>query len=117
MSRRPTPYRERITAFCQANGIEIPRNFDAPQSSERFVIVDQSCTPPRLMSRSTFFEKTLLSWVEEARRLGKEIRILDIKRQCELQYGEDGKLRRGAAIDALSDRERAERTWLKATDA
>ena len=112
-----SPYRARIVEYCQGNGIVVPKNFDAPQSSERFVLVDASSSPPTLFARSTYQEKELIDWGRELMGQGKNVRFFDFKRQCELVLGEDSKLVKGAAIDALSAEERRQLEWRKRHDA
>ena len=108
-----TPYRARIVEFCRGNGIAVPRNFDAPQSSEKLVLVDASSKPPSLFHRSTYQESQLLDWAQELIGQGKAVRFFDFKRQCELVLNERGKLVRGAAIDALCAEERRQLEWRK----
>jgi hypothetical protein len=112
-----TPYRARIVEYCQGNGIVVPKNFDAPQSSGRFVLVDASNSPPILFSRSTYQEKQLLEWARELMSQGKNVRFLDFKRRCELVLDEHGKLLKGAVFDALSSEERRRLEWRKQHEA
>jgi hypothetical protein len=112
-----TPYRARIVEYCEGNGIAVPKNFDAPQSSERFVLVDASSSPPILFARSTYQEKQLLDWGREMMGQGKSVRFLDFKRQCELVLDEHAKLVKGGAIDALSAGERRQLEWRKQHEA
>jgi hypothetical protein len=112
-----TPYRARIVEFCRGNGIVVPNNFDAPQSTEKLVLVDNSRSPPTLFSRSTYQEKELLAWGQELMGQGKAVRFFDFKRQCELILDQSGKLVRGAAIDALSAEERRQLEWRHRNEA
>ena|SRR5688572_8587587 len=112
-----TPYRARIVEYCRGNGIAVPKNFDAPQSSERFVLVDASSSPPILFLRSTYQEKPLLDWGRELMDQGKNVRFFDFKRQCELVLNEQAKLVKGAVIDALSAEERRQLEWRKQHEA
>jgi hypothetical protein len=112
-----TPYRARIVEFCQVNGIAVPSNFDAPQSTQKLVMVDASRSPPTLFPRSTYQERELLAWGKELMGQGKPVRFFDFKRQCELLIDEQGKLVRGAAIDALCAEERRQLEWRHRNEA
>lgn len=112
-----TPYRARIVEYCKRNGIEVPSNFDAPQSSEKLVLVDFSVSPPVLHPRSTFREKQLLEWGQERIAQGKVIRFYDFKRQCELVLSDGGTLVRGESISALSAEEQRQLEWRQRSEA
>ena len=112
-----TLYQTRILDYCQRNGIIVPDNFCTATSPERFVIVDESVSPPALMPQSTPLEKELLDLANEARNAGRKIRLLDFKRCCELTIGSDGKFRRFRSIDAFSSEEQKQQDTLNQSDA
>lgn len=106
-----TLYRTRIVEYCQRNGIAVPWNFDAPKSSDKFVLVDFSASPPQLHPRSTFLKKELIDWGLNYIAQGKAIRFYDFKRQCELLLNDHRQLVRGETIFALSAEERRRLEW------
>jgi len=112
-----TLYQARIVDYCQRHGIVVPETFDSPKSPERFVIVDESSSPPSLMTRSTEQEKELLAWATELRQSGHNIRLLDFKRCCELAIGSDGTFKRFRNIDAFSNQEHKQQHALNQSDA
>ena len=112
-----TPYRARIVEYCQSHGIAVPGNFDAPDSSAKFVLVDASGEPPTLFPRSTYQEKQLLAWGHKLMSQGKAVRFFDFRRQCELLLDEHGRLVRGASIDALSAEEKRQFDWRQRNEA
>jgi hypothetical protein len=109
--RKSIPYRERILAFCQRNGIVVPPNFDAPRSSAKFVFVDLEVSPPTLLPRSTHREAEVFAILSHPDNAGRKLRILDFKRCCELDNSVPGKLVRGSAIDCLSVEENRQNEW------
>lgn len=108
-----TPYRDRIVEYCARAGIAVPKNFDAPKSSDRFVFVDLSGEKPVLLSRSVAFTRDVVSVLRDAPRSGRKLAALDFKRQCEVHLSESGTLECGTPIDALSAEERRRQEWLK----
>jgi hypothetical protein len=113
-SRQRIPYRERILEYCQRHGISVPRNFDAPRSSEKFVVVDESTSPPVLLPKSTYLKKEVIAVLTDPANAGRKLRALDFKHCRELHYGSDGKLIPGREIDCLCAEERRKRQWLAA---
>ena len=111
-----TLYQARIVDYCQRNGIVVPA-FDSPRSPERFVIVDESSSPPKLMTQSTEHEQELLTWANELRQGGRSIRLLDFKRCCELAIAGDGKLKRFRNIDAFDNEDHRHRENINQSDA
>ncbi len=112
-----TLYQSRVLDYCQRNGIVVPDNFCSPTSPERFVIVDETSSPPILMTQSTELEKELLSWANEIRQSGRNIRLLDFKRCCELAMVSDGKLKRFRNIDVFDNKEHKHQDKLNHSDA
>ena len=112
-----TLYEARVLDYCQRNGIVVPENFCSAMSPERFVIVDDTLSPPTLMLRSTVLEKELLDWAKEARDAGRRIRLLDFKRCCELTIASDGTFKRFRNFDAFGDEERRQQDTLNQSDA
>jgi len=80
-------------------------------------MVDESGSPPKLMTQSTELEKDLLTWANELRQSGRTVRLLDFKRCCELAIAGDGKLKRFRNIDAYSNEERRQQDKLHQSDA
>lgn len=112
-----TIYQARIQDYCQRNGITLPERFDSPAAPERFVMIDESSTPPALSPRSTAFEKELLIWAIEARTAGRMLRLMDFKRCCELSLTSDGKLKRFRNFDAFASEELKQQEKLSQSDA
>ena len=116
-SRQRIPYRERILEYCQRHRISVPRDFDAPRSSEKFVVVDESTSPSVLLPKSTYLKKEVIAVLTDPANAGRKFRVLDFKHCRELHYGSDGKLSPGSEIDCLCAEERRKREWLAHTDA
>jgi hypothetical protein len=112
-----TLYQARIIDYCQRHGIVVPEGFITPKSPERFVIVDESSSPPSLMFQTTEHEKELLGWATEIRNTGRAIRLLDFKRCCELAISGSGTFKRFRNIDAYSNEERKQQDKLNQSDA
>jgi hypothetical protein len=112
-----TIYQARIHDYCQRNGIALPAHFDSPTSPERFVMIDETATPPAVSPRSTAFEKELLIWALEARAGGQMLRLMDFKRCCELALTSDGKLKRFRNFDAFTSEESKRHDDLSQSDA
>jgi hypothetical protein len=116
-SRQRIPYRERILEYCQRHRISVPRNFDAPSSSEKFVVVDDSTSPSVLLPKSTYLKREVIAILTDPANAGRKFRVFDFKHCRELHYGSDGKLTPGSEIDCLCAEERRKREWLAHTDA
>lgn len=108
-----TLYQARIFDYCQRNGIAVP-SFDSPK---RFVMIDESATPPTLLPQSTEQEKELMAWASEIRNSGRTIRVLDFKRCCELAVTGDGKFKRFRNIDAYGNEEHKQQDKFNQSDA
>jgi len=112
-----TLYQARIFDYCQRNGIAIPDKFESAKSPERFVIVDESASPPSLLPQSAAIEKDLLALTNEAREAGRRVRLLDFKRCCELTIASDGKFKRFRDIEAFSNDELKHQATFNQSDA
>jgi hypothetical protein len=96
--KRPTTYRDRVLAYCKANGIDVPKNFDVSKATDAIVAIDVSAKPHKLASRSTYQWKDALKFVRAMENRDKSFRVLDFKRCCELEE-RDGRLIRGASFE------------------
>jgi len=112
-----TLYQARIFDYCQRNGITVPERFDSPKSPERFVLIDESTVPPSLLPQTAAIEKDLMTLAKEARNAGRNIRLLDFKRCCELTIAGDGKFKRFRDIEAFSNQELKQQNTLNQSDA
>ena len=112
-----TQYQARIFDYCQRNGITVPDQLDSPKFPERFVLIDESCSPPCLLPQSAAIEKDLLVLATAARDSGRTVRLLDFKRCCELTIAGDGKFKRFRDIDAFSNAELKQQNTLNQSDA
>jgi len=112
-----TLYQSRIFDYCQRNGIALPDKFDSPKSPERFVLIDESTSPPSLLPQTAAIEKDLMVLAKAARDDGRTIRLLDFKRCCELTIASDGKFKRFRDIDAFSNEELKQQNTLNQSDA
>jgi hypothetical protein len=75
-SRQRIPYRERILEYCQRHRILVPRNFDAPRSSEKFVVVDESTSPSVLLPKSTYLKKEVIAILTDPANAGRKLRSI-----------------------------------------
>ncbi len=112
-----TLYQARIFDYCQRNGIALPDKFDTPKSPERFVLIDESTSPPSLLPQTAAIEKDLMQLAKQARDSGRTVRLLDFKRCCELAIAGDGTFKRFRDIDAYSNDELKQRDTLNQSDA
>jgi hypothetical protein len=112
-SKSRLPYRDRIVEYCARLGIQVPANFDAPKSSDRFVFVDVSGSQPVLLERSVAFTRDVTSILADVSQPRRKLVALDFKRQCEIHLSDAGRLECGDPIDALSAEERRRQEWLK----
>lgn len=96
------PYRQRILAYCQANGITVPENFDAPKSSDKFALLDLTTSPPSLVSRTTYLESEIVEFLARPENQSKRFRLLDFKRGVELSCTSEGKLEKIGAFQHIS---------------
>jgi len=103
--RLRTPYRQRILAYCEKNGVVVPRNFDISKSSDRLAVIDITGQPLRLVPRTTFLEKEVLQFLARPENAGKRFAILDFRRCCELEYHPSGKLVRGSTFPCKAEGE------------
>ena len=99
MAKPRTPYRQRITEYCALHGIVVPDNFDAPKSSDKFVLVDITNEPHRIISRSTYLPADVIRYITDPNSFDRKFRILDFKHCCEMSYAGGTKLIRGKQIE------------------
>lgn len=97
-----TPYRQRILWYCEKNGIVVPKAFDAPQSSERYALIDVSVEPNLLHKRTSFQTREIIRFIEHPENAGRTFKILDFKRGVELQYLGTPKLCKVAYFDCTA---------------
>ena len=99
MAKFRTPYRQRITEYCAHHGIVIPDNFDAPKSSDKFVLVDITKEPHQIVSRSTYLPADVIRYITDPNNEHRKFVILDFKRCCEMSYAGGTLLIRGRPIE------------------
>ena len=99
-------YRERIVEYCDRAGIIVPKEFDAPKSSDKFVVVDETENPATLHKYSTCIKKELVAFLTDSANADRRLRVLDFKHCCELVFDDGtGKFTKGESIDCLSQEE------------
>jgi len=106
-------YRERIVEFCDRAGIVVPKAFDAPKSSDKYVVIDETVHPATLHKYSTCMKKELLAYLTAPANAGRRLKVLDFKRCCELVFDGTGKFTKGQSIDCLSREERRQAAFLQ----
>jgi hypothetical protein len=100
-----TPYRKRILAFCEREGIVVPRSFDIAKASDRLALIDLTTRPPTLVSRTTYLTKDVVRFLNRAENSGRQFRILDFRHGFELKPDEDGRLVRSSAFAHRAENE------------
>jgi hypothetical protein len=93
------PYRQRILYYCETNGVVVPKDFDAPKSSDKFAAIDMTSQPPVLVKRTTYMEKEVIQFLQEPENSGRSFKILDFKRGLELVYEGGNKLSKVGTFD------------------
>jgi hypothetical protein len=77
-------YTDRIKAYCEEHGVEIPPGFFRHPAS-RYVAIHTDPTPPRLVAKTWFNQKDLVYYLTHLGQ-GREYRLLDFKDRQELHY-------------------------------
>ena len=77
----------------------VPKGFDAPKSSERYVAIDVSVEPNVLHNRTTFMEREVIQFLEQPQNAGRTFKILDFKRGVELRYAGGNQLLKVGTFD------------------
>lgn len=96
---RRIPYRARILAYCERNGIAVPHGFDASKSSDKFALIDLASTPPTLVKNTTCFEREVIEYLARPENRGCLFRILDFKRGVELRHDGGARLAKGEKFE------------------
>lgn len=91
-------YKDRIVAYCEAKGIEVPGGFHR-HSASRYVAIDMDSTPPKLVAR-TWFSQQDAEYFLRSLAPGRNVRLLDFKERHALLFDGGSRLQRG---DAFSD--------------
>ena len=89
-------YTERIRAYCDQNGIEMPPGFFRHPGS-RYVAIDVDRQPARLVARTWFKQEDMLYYVAHLAS-GKTLKLLDFKERIELRLSGGKTLERGDAF-------------------
>ncbi|MEW6647093.1 MAG: hypothetical protein AB1450_07830 [Pseudomonadota bacterium] len=90
----PEKYTDRVKAYCEASGIEIPAGFYRHPAS-RYVAIDVGCNPPKLIAKTWFNQEDVVYYLKNLSS-GKQIRVLDFKDRQELSFHGGERLSRGA---------------------
>jgi hypothetical protein len=99
------PYRERILAYCEKNNVVVPHDFDITKSSEKYALIDITEEPHTLVSRSTYLENEIITFLQKEPHKGRQYRILDFKRCCELHLNGSKRLKCGETFSCKLPRE------------
>ena len=86
-AHRRNTYRERITHYCKAHGIAMPRNFDAPCSSSRYALIDTTEHPTTIFPRTAYARKDLVAFALRPEHAGRTLRVLDFRTGKEFRLG------------------------------
>jgi hypothetical protein len=89
-------YTDRVKAYCEAHGVEIPPGFFRHPAS-RYVAIHMDPTPPRLVAKTWFSQEDLVYYLTHLGQ-GKGYRLLDFKDRQELHYAGGNSLSRGDAF-------------------
>lgn len=87
------PYKERIQAYCEANGIEIPIGFHR-HSASRYAAIDREASPPKLVAKTWFNQEDVVYFLKNLAS-GKNMQILDFKEYRELLFEGGERLQHG----------------------
>ncbi len=85
----PERYTDRIKAYCETQGVEIPSGFFRHPAS-RYAAIDVGSHPPRLVAKTWFNQEDMIYYLENL-AVGKVLRLFDFKDGQELQF-RDGRL-------------------------
>jgi hypothetical protein len=83
-------YTDKIAAYCEQGGVEIPAGFHRHPAS-RYVAIDIGASPPRLIAKTWFKQEDVVYYLAHLAQ-GRQLRLLDFKERQELQYVSSGKL-------------------------
>ena len=89
-------YTDRIKAYCEEHGVEIPPGFFRHPAS-RYVAIHTDPAQPRLVARTWFNQEDLVYYLSHFGQ-GKEHRLLDFKDRQELHFAGGNRLSRGDAF-------------------
>lgn len=87
-------FTDRIKAYCENEGVEIPSGFYRHPAS-RYAVVDLDTTPFKLVAKTWFKQQDVVYYLESL-AAGKTVRILDFKER-QLLVLENGKRLKAAA--------------------
>jgi len=92
----PEKYIDRITQYCELEGVDIPLGFGR-NSPSRFVAIDLDKAPPRLIALTWFKHADLVHYLRTNGK-GRRFRLLDFKDREELIFEGQGSLEKGNAF-------------------
>ncbi|MDR2451029.1 MAG: hypothetical protein LBE85_04500 [Candidatus Accumulibacter sp.] len=101
-ARLRVPYRQRILHYCEVNGVAVPKNFDAPKSSDRYALVDITSQPPTLVSRTSYLKNEVHEFLSRPENRERKFKLLDFKRGLELSCSIEGKFEKIGSFDHVS---------------
>lgn len=76
----------------------MPPNFDITKSTERYIAVNMSASPPTLVSRSTFFPKEVIAFLLKPENADTTLKVIDLKRGCEVFLNTESRLEREVSV-------------------
>lgn len=89
-------YTDRIKAYCDISGFEIPVGFYRHPAS-RYAVIDLDAVPPKLVARTWFKQEDVLHFLRTF-AIGKAVRVLDFKERQELSFDGSNSLTRLASF-------------------
>ena len=89
-------YTDRIKAFCEGAGIEIPIGFYR-HSASRYVVIDTECSPQKLVAKTWFKQEDVVYYLKNL-DTGKRVRILDFKDRKELIFEGGERFKLGSRV-------------------
>ncbi|MDR2689710.1 MAG: hypothetical protein LBB76_08135 [Azoarcus sp.] len=96
------PYRQRILHYCASNGVVVPKDFDAPKSSDKYALVDITSQPPTLVNRTSYLKSEIHKFLSRPENRERKFKLLDFKRGLELSCSIEDKFEKIGAFDHVS---------------
>ncbi|MFO0706619.1 MAG: hypothetical protein U0412_07165 [Nitrospira sp.] len=88
-------YTDRITAYCEEQGITIPQGFFRHPSSQ-YAVIDMGTTPSRLVAKTWFRQEDAIYYLEHLAG-DRTLKVIDFQDGRFLEY-RGGRLHRGEPV-------------------
>ena len=86
----PETFSQKIRAFCDSEGIEIPSGFHR-HSASRYALIEVSVIPNKLIAKTWFKQEDVVYYLQQY-GADRQFRILDFKDRIQLSLSKTQKL-------------------------